>query len=195
VGRLAHLWPDLQGARFFGSGSARRMIPALAEQRDDDFGSNTHAHAHEEHAKPRGLARVIIEPISRGDQGQCYRVFHNGKVLVANTRNPEYDACRQLLAQGITGLLEVWHRGASVPALRLDIEAGARWTVLESSGEGPRLVRWRPHPGAIDRDPVSSRARASETGKSLSFVPQHLGIELPAYAAPRANLRLLEQPE
>ena len=51
--------------------------------------------------------RIDIEPIRVGDRGYRYRVTFAGSVLIKNTRNPEYDACRALLAKGVTGRLEL----------------------------------------------------------------------------------------
>jgi hypothetical protein len=98
--------------------------------------------------------RIIIEPISLGERGQLYRVTHNGAVLIERSRSPELDACRALLARGISGKLQVWRPGKTAHDMQLDIERAAGWTVLENEREGPRLVRWRPY--ALDA--VLSRA-------------------------------------
>src|SRR5262249_45938591 len=87
--------------------------------------------------------RIIIEPTALGDRGQRYRVTYAGETLIESTRNPEYDACRALLAKGVTGRLEVWRVGTTFPASSIDIERGARWTILETERESPRIVRWR----------------------------------------------------
>jgi hypothetical protein len=89
------------------------------------------------------IHRVYIEPISLTDRGHRYRVTYADNLLIENTRNPEYDACRVLLAKGITGRLEVWRAGTTFPASSIDIERGAGWTISETEEHGPRLVRWR----------------------------------------------------
>jgi hypothetical protein len=81
-----------------------------------------------------------------------------GSVLIESTRNTEHDACRALLAQGIVGRLEIWRAGTTFPASSIDIERGARWTVLETEREGPRIVRWRPFAVGESQDAVSVRA-------------------------------------
>ncbi len=88
--------------------------------------------------------RITIEPVSRGARGERYRVSYDGAVLIESSRDPEFDACRALLARGTSGKLEVWWKGASYPSMILDIEGAAKLTVAESDKEGPRLVRWRP---------------------------------------------------
>src|SRR5262245_32400281 len=90
--------------------------------------------------------RIYLEPASLGERGQRYRVIHNSVTLIESSRNPEFDACRALLARGITGLLESWHKDASFAAMYLDIEKGARLTVQESEHIGPRFVAWSPPP-------------------------------------------------
>jgi hypothetical protein len=77
---------------------------------------------------------------------QRYRVNYAGNLLVDSSRYPEFDACRALLALGLTGKVEVWRHGAAFPAMRIDIERGARLTISETEDHGPRLVRWRPVP-------------------------------------------------
>jgi hypothetical protein len=109
--------------------------------------SGTHAH------------RITIEPVSLGARGERYRATYAGAVLVESSRNPEFDACRALLAQGITGRLETWWRGgSSFPAMILDIEGAARLTVGETDKDGLRLVPWRPFVAVEAQNAVSSRA-------------------------------------
>jgi hypothetical protein len=72
--------------------------------------------------------RITIEPTSiRGERGQYYRVYFEGAVLIEDTWNPEFEACRALVARGITGRLETWRAGKSHPGMIVpDIEEGAR---------------------------------------------------------------------
>jgi hypothetical protein len=101
---------------------------------------------------------IEIEPTTLGDRGQRYRVTYLGRVLVESTRNPEFDACRALLAQGITGRLLVRRAGRVCADLALDIERGARLTIRETDAAGPRLVRWEPLPGnKVQTTPLSRR--------------------------------------
>jgi hypothetical protein len=88
--------------------------------------------------------RIWIEATGLGASGLRYRVTRNEVTLIESTKNPEFDSARALLAQGIVGQLEVWRRGAGFPAMRLDIEKGAKLTVEEGDREGLRFVRWRP---------------------------------------------------
>jgi len=90
------------------------------------------------------MIKVFIERIGHGTRGNRYRVWHDGVVLVEHTRDPEHDAARALLALGITGAMETWHRGAPHPSMRGDIASSARLSVSETEKFGPRLVAWRP---------------------------------------------------
>jgi hypothetical protein len=114
---------------------------------------------------------VVITPANQGKRGQRYQVAYLGSLLIESTINPEFDACRALFAQGITGKLAVWRRGASAPCMTLDIEQGAGLTVSETDREGPRLVRWRPFAAVDAQNAVSSRAGSSRTAASVSAVP------------------------
>src|SRR5262249_55283896 len=78
--------------------------------------------------------------------------------LIKRTKNREFDSARSLLGRGIVGELEVWRHGASSPAMRLDIEKGARLTVEDGDCEGLRFVRWRPLSLDNVSDAVSCRA-------------------------------------
>jgi hypothetical protein len=114
------------------------------------------------------IHRIDIEPVSLGERGQRYRVTHNGVQLVDSSRNPEFDACRALLGKGITGRLEVWHKGwpqgDEFPAMRLDIEKGARLTVEEGDRIGPRFARWRPRAEEVVEKTVSSSDHGPRNG-------------------------------
>ena len=76
-----------------------------------------------------------------------------GEVIVPDAKCPTLDACRVLVARGVTGTLEVWWKGATFAATRTNIEKGALWTVRETVTDGPRFVRWRPFemsPGVVE---------------------------------------------
>jgi hypothetical protein len=105
--------------------------------------------------------QVTIERCFK-NAGYRYKVLHNGSTLVEGTANPEYDACRALLARGITGFVETYRLGTSYPCMRLDIEEGARKAIIENATEGPRLANWRPFPAV---------AGALKQGLKASGVP------------------------
>ena len=96
----------------------------------------------------------VVEPTALGERGHGYRVTYTGAVLVDGSRNPEFDACRALLARGIRGKLEVWRKGATFPATVLDIEAGARLTMVETDAAGTRFMRWQPFSADASPDAV-----------------------------------------
>jgi hypothetical protein len=106
--------------------------------------------------------RIQIEPTTiRGERGQRYRVHYEGAVLIDETSNsnPEFEACRALLARGIAGRLEVWRFGKShADMLISDIAKTAEWTVEENEKSGPRFVRWKPRPDNLSQNAVSLSA-------------------------------------
>jgi len=68
---------------------------------------------------------------------------------------PEFEACRALVARGIIGRLETWRTGKTHPDMIVpDIEEGARWTVVENDKEGPVIKRWEPFPEHLQPDAV-----------------------------------------
>ena len=96
-------------------------------------------------------------PPTIGERGQRYRVAYGGSTLVESSRVPEFDACRALLARGITGTLEVWRPGKACHDMQLDIVGAAKLTVIETENEGPRFAQWRPFSHATP-NAVLSRA-------------------------------------
>ena len=114
--------------------------------------------------------KISIEPTNiRGERGQYYKVIYNGAILIEDTRNPEYDACRVLLAMGITGRLQTWRQGSQAPCLRLDIENGAKVTIEEGQRAGPRLRRWEAHPDA-NLEAISCSRGPPQTPQTLARV-------------------------
>jgi hypothetical protein len=100
---------------------------------------------------------ITIEPTKLSQRGQMYRGIYAGSILIESNRNPEFDACRALLAKGITGKIETWRPGVAFPAMQIDIERGAQLTVTESDKDGPCFAPWHPHPDAVPYAPCESR--------------------------------------
>ena len=93
--------------------------------------------------------RITIEI---GTRRQHYRVVYANAVLIENSRCPEYDACRALLARGITGMLQVGWRGAAFPASAIEHRTGC-------SIHRQRHRQGRTSPGAVA---AVRRARCAE---------------------------------
>ena len=118
-----------------------------------------------------GDHKISIEPTNiRGERGQHYSVIYKGAILIGDTRNPEYDACRVLLAMGITGRLQTSRQDREEPCLRLDIERGANLTVEEGQRVGPRLRRWMAHPDPADLEAISCSRGPPQTPETLTRV-------------------------
>jgi hypothetical protein len=106
------------------------------------------------------IHKIAIEPTKVGERGQYYRVWYDGTVLIEECRCPEYDACRALLAQGITGRLETY-MGNAYPHMDLDIEEGAKWTVREDEHWPPTLVPYRQRPEVANENAISCDAEVA----------------------------------
>jgi hypothetical protein len=96
--------------------------------------------------------RIDVERTHYTSTGARYRVTYLGETLVEGARTPLFDACRALLAKGITGTLAMYSSGSSVHHAKVDIEEGAQLTVAEGDKASPRLARYRPHPGAAGEE-------------------------------------------
>lgn len=119
------------------------------------------------------LHRIVIEPTTiRGDRGQYYRVRYEGGVLLEEAWNPELEACRALVARGITGRMEVWRAGkAHADMIVPSIEEAARWTVVDNDKEGPVIKRWEPLPAHFQRNAVSRGREFPPAASSVPGVP------------------------
>jgi hypothetical protein len=102
------------------------------------------------------INRIVIEPTaSRTTRGQVYRVYFGGE-LIKTSWCPEFDACRVLVARGLTGSLEVWRAGKAHADMTIrDIRVGARLTVEEGT-RGPLIVPWRPWVALTEPDGLLS---------------------------------------
>jgi hypothetical protein len=125
------------------------------------------------------IHRILIEPRTiRGERGQYYRVHCQGAVLIDETWNPVFEACRVLLACGFVGRLEVWRFGKDYPDMVVpDIARAAEWTVEESEKRGPHFVRWRPRPEDVHWNAVFLSAPFSPAAVSGSGDPTLPGKE------------------
>lgn len=81
-----------------------------------------------------------------GRDGYRYSVLFDGKLLVERSRDPECDAARALLAQGLTGKLTMLDGKTGKPRTIIDIEKAAKLTVREDRRRGPMFVKWKPMP-------------------------------------------------
>jgi hypothetical protein len=94
-------------------------------------------------ASARRLMTVNRIELSPGKKGRIHVIF-NGKRLLTNSRDPEFEACRALRDQGVTGKLVARWEGSAHDAMTLDIERGAGLTTEEGPQVGPHIRKWRP---------------------------------------------------
>ena len=79
------------------------------------------------------LVATLIPRKSGGKNYYTYSVEFAGELIVEGSNNPEHDACRALLANGITGTLLLLDCATGKERSRIDIELGSRWVVSEDS--------------------------------------------------------------
>lgn len=88
---------------------------------------------------------VEIAPLRMTPSGARYTVTYQGDVLICAARDPEYEACRALRAQGHTGTLATRWAGSATIAMVIDIETGARLTTSDGNVR-LHVASWKPHP-------------------------------------------------
>ena len=79
-------------------------------------------------------------PSRQGRQRHCwylYDVIFGGKVIVADSADPETDLARALMAQGIVGAVEIFDGRTGKPRSRVNIEAASKVTFREDRRRGP----------------------------------------------------------
>lgn len=113
---------------------------------------------------------IEIERTGWQSGGAWYRVWHNGRVLIERCRDPEFDACRVLLAAGVRGRLTTFWKDKPTPCMRIDIERGAGVRIVETAKVGPKLGKWVP----FDAIAVFSK------GLEAAECPSSTGIAFPA---------------
>ena len=91
--------------------------------------------------------RLIAKPPSRQgsqrDHWYLYDVAFGATVIVADSADPETDLARALLAQGITGVVEIVDGRTGKPRSRVNIETASKVTFREDRRRGPHRQSWR----------------------------------------------------
>jgi hypothetical protein len=77
-----------------------------------------------------------------GKAGYLYSVIFDGKLLVERSRDPQFEAARALLAQGITGKLTLLDGKTGKPRIMVDIEKAAQLRTYDDS-RGIGFERWK----------------------------------------------------
>jgi hypothetical protein len=90
-----------------------------------------------------------------GEAGYVYSVICEGKLLVERSRDPECDAARALVVQGITGKLSLCDGKTGKPRTIIDIERAAKLTVEAGA---PRFRKYRERGGSEGYSPEQAVA-------------------------------------
>lgn len=120
---------------------------------------------------------MIAVTLQRVREG-VFHVFRGEDILVLNSGQPEHDACRALLVQGITGTLVTRHRGENYDSGRMDIEWGATHTSVPGDGKYYERLSQEKYEAAMER------ARAFINAADLAPTP----AEQAAYHAAKAAM-------
>ena len=102
----------------------------------------------------------------RGEVGYVYSVIYDGKLLVERSRDPECDAARALVANGITGKLTMCDGKTGKPRTIIDIERAAKLTAEETGV---------PHASESTARGVAAKATAPKALSTGSQSGQHDG--------------------
>ena len=86
-----------------------------------------------------------------------YAAEFDGELIVQDSRDPEHDLARILLARGITGKLTLLDGKTGKPRTIIDIEKAAKLTVSEESRDGLRIRKHRENPDTRSYSPEEGR--------------------------------------
>lgn len=84
---------------------------------------------------------MYLKPIKKGRRYEAYLAGHK-EPIVANSRDPEHEACRVLVNRGYDGAVQFYH--GITPSMLLQAPEAARLTVSEEDRRGLRLRKWAP---------------------------------------------------
>jgi hypothetical protein len=101
--------------------------------------------------------KATVRQGSQRDHWYLYDVTLRGKVIVADSADPETDLARALMAQGITGVVEIFDDRTGKPRSRVNIEAASKATFREDRRRGPHRQTWRPFAPRARQKPMSER--------------------------------------
>lgn len=102
-----------------------------------------------------------LHPLKPKKGGEVYSVIFHGDLLVERSSDPECDAARALLAQGITGKLTMLDGKTGKPRTVINIERAAQSCVKE----GP--LRFAPYESRPDRSPTAETEPSGTAGSRL----------------------------
>ena len=88
------------------------------------------------------MLKVRLHPRWMAKVGYRYSVIFRGKLLVEQSRDPECDAARAVLAKGFTGKLTLLDGKTGRPRTVIDIEKAAGFSVSEENRDGLRFRRY-----------------------------------------------------
>ena len=75
-----------------------------------------------------------------------YCVEFDGELIVVDSRDPEHDLARALLARGLTGKVTMLDANTGKPGTVIDIAKAAELCVSEESRDGLRVRKYRGSP-------------------------------------------------
>ena len=88
-----------------------------------------------------------------------YDIIFDGRVIIADSDDPECELARALLAEGITGIVQLLDAETAKPRMLINIEKAAKLTVQENRTRGPRFVKWKADPFPAERFAKMPEAR------------------------------------
>ena len=98
------------------------------------------------------IRRREPERMGHGDWEYQYEVWLGEELIVAKSRDPEFDACRALHAAGHTGKARFWREWRAEHDISMDIATAIKWRTKETRKIGPHFVKFEEFPaGPLER--------------------------------------------
>jgi hypothetical protein len=140
--------------------------------------------------------RLFPKPKPNKRHWYAYDVLLDGEVIVSNSRDPECDLARALLARSIKGIVTVLDGRKGTPRTRVNIEKAAMLRVTEENRDGLRYRKYLEHPdtgssageGRLPGGNMPSRASAASCAAvDLGFPQENFPANEVDHGPPRSG--------
>jgi hypothetical protein len=103
----------------------------------------------------------------------AYDVVFDGETIVSNSRDPEHDLARALLARGIKGMVDVLDGGTGKPRSRVNIEKAAKCCL----GSNLERYKWKSSEASDSSPHTGENAQPGRGVPAKGFDPTCWAVE------------------
>ena len=117
-------------------------------------------------AQTENQVAALIPQWYGGKAGYLYDVSYAGEIIVTGSHDPEHDLARALLANGVTGLVEIVDGNTGKARTFVNVVPAAKWSICDGL-RGLRRDRWKPFEHPAVKPPAAERGEAGPCRATL----------------------------